>query len=79
MIAMATSPAFTAQGFKNTFRSMTSDTQQGSVMGKYVVEKLGAKKVVIVDDRTAYGQGLADEFEGRQGRRRQCGQARVHQ
>ncbi|MGR2662417.1 MULTISPECIES: branched-chain amino acid ABC transporter substrate-binding protein [Chromobacterium] len=63
MIAMATSPAFTAQGFKNTFRSMTSDTQQGSVMGKFVVEKLGAKKVVIVDDRTAYGQGLADEFE----------------
>lgn len=63
MIAMATSPVFTAQGFKNTFRSMTSDTQQGSVMGKFVVEKLGFKNVVIVDDRTAYGQGLADEFE----------------
>ncbi|HJV06525.1 MAG TPA: branched-chain amino acid ABC transporter substrate-binding protein [Chromobacteriaceae bacterium] len=63
MIAMATSPVFTAQGFKNTFRSMTSDTQQGSVMGKFVVEKLKAKNIVIVDDRTAYGQGLADEFE----------------
>ncbi|MFB0827263.1 branched-chain amino acid ABC transporter substrate-binding protein [Chromobacterium violaceum] len=63
MIAMATSPVFTAQGFKNTFRSMTSDTQQGSVMGKFAVEKLHAKKIVIVDDRTAYGQGLADEFE----------------
>ncbi|HJU49829.1 MAG TPA: branched-chain amino acid ABC transporter substrate-binding protein, partial [Pseudogulbenkiania sp.] len=63
MIAMATSPVFTAQGFKNTFRSMTSDTQQGSVMGKFVVDTLKAKKVVIVDDRTAYGQGLADEFE----------------
>ncbi|SCK29816.1 branched-chain amino acid ABC transporter substrate-binding protein [Vogesella sp. LIG4] len=63
MIAMATSPVFTTQGFKNTFRSMTSDTQQGSVMGKFVVDKLNAKKIVIVDDRTAYGQGLADEFE----------------
>ncbi|SMF08669.1 branched-chain amino acid ABC transporter substrate-binding protein [Pseudogulbenkiania subflava] len=63
MIAMATSPVFTSQGFKNTFRSMTSDTQQGSVMGKFVVDTLKAKKVVIVDDRTAYGQGLADEFE----------------
>ncbi|OWY37173.1 branched chain amino acid ABC transporter substrate-binding protein [Xenophilus sp. AP218F] len=63
MIAMATSPAFTAQGFKNTFRSMTSDTQQGGVMGRFVVENLKAKKIVIVDDRTAYGQGLADEFE----------------
>nr|WP_223879240.1 branched-chain amino acid ABC transporter substrate-binding protein [Chitinimonas arctica] len=62
-ISMATAPAFTHQGFKTTFRSMTSDTQQGSVMGKFVVEKLGAKKIAIIDDRTAYGQGLADEFE----------------
>lgn len=62
-IAMATAPAYTAQNFKTTFRSMTSDTQQGSVMGKFVVDKLGAKKIAIVDDRTAYGQGLADEFE----------------
>ncbi|MDC7699906.1 branched-chain amino acid ABC transporter substrate-binding protein [Vogesella indigofera] len=62
-VAMATAPAFTQQGYKTTFRSMTSDTQQGSVMGKFVVEKLAAKKIVIVDDRTAYGQGLADEFE----------------
>lgn len=63
MVAMATAPAFTQQGYKTTFRSMTSDTQQGSVMGKFVVEKLGAKNIVIIDDRTAYGQGLADEFE----------------
>lgn len=62
-IAMATAPALTAQGFKTTFRSMTSDTQQGSVMGQYVVSKLGAKKIAIIDDRSAYGQGLADEFE----------------
>lgn len=62
-IAMATAPAYTAQGFKTTFRSMTSDTQQGAVIGKFVVEKLKAKKVAIIDDRSAYGQGLADEFE----------------
>ncbi|MBE9607937.1 branched-chain amino acid ABC transporter substrate-binding protein [Chitinilyticum piscinae] len=62
-IAMATAPALTQQGFKTAFRSMTSDTQQGSVLGKYVVEKLGAKKIAVIDDRTAYGQGLADEFE----------------
>ncbi|PHV10510.1 branched-chain amino acid ABC transporter substrate-binding protein [Chitinimonas sp. BJB300] len=62
-IAMATAPAYTRQGFKTTFRSMTNDTQQGSVLGKYVVEKLGAKKIAIIDDRSAYGQGLADEFE----------------
>ena len=62
-VAMATAPAFTQQGFKTTFRSMTSDTQQGTVMGKFVVETLKAKKIAIIDDRTAYGQGLADEFE----------------
>lgn len=62
-IAMATAPAYTAQGYKTTFRSMTSDTQQGSVLGKFVVEKLNARQIAIIDDRTAYGQGLADEFE----------------
>ncbi|GAB3258844.1 branched-chain amino acid ABC transporter substrate-binding protein [Chitinimonas naiadis] len=62
-IAMATAPAYTAQGFKTTFRAMTSDTQQGSVMGGFVVKKLGMKTIAIIDDRTAYGQGLADEFE----------------
>lgn len=62
-VAMATAPAYTQQGFKTTFRSMTSDTQQGTVMGKFVVEVLKAKKMAIIDDRTAYGQGLADEFE----------------
>lgn len=62
-IAMATSPVFTQQGFKTVFRSMTSDSQQGLVLGKYAVEKLGYKTIGIIDDRTAYGQGLADEFE----------------
>jgi len=62
-ISMATAPEYTRQGFKTTFRMMTSDTQQGSVVGAYVVNKLGAKRIAIVDDRTAYGQGLADEFE----------------
>ncbi|QCP51501.1 branched-chain amino acid ABC transporter substrate-binding protein [Trinickia violacea] len=62
-IAMATAPEYTAQGFKTTFRMMTSDTQQGSVAGAFAVKSLGMKKIAIVDDRTAYGQGLADQFE----------------
>lgn len=62
-IAMATAPAYTQQGLKTTFRSMTSDTQQGSVMGAFVVGKLKAQRIAIIDDRSAYGQGLADEFE----------------
>jgi len=62
-IAMATSPEYTKQGYDTTFRMMTSDTQQGAAVGKFIVENLKAKKVAIIDDRTAYGQGLADEVE----------------
>lgn len=62
-IAMATSPEYTKQGYETTFRMMTSDTQQGAAVGKFMVENLKAKKVAIIDDRTAYGQGLADEVE----------------
>jgi branched-chain amino acid transport system substrate-binding protein len=59
----ATAIAYTASGYKTAFRVMTNDAQQGSVLGNYAVTKLGAKKVAIIDDRTAYGQGLADEVE----------------
>lgn len=59
----ATAIAYTAQGFKTAFRVMTNDRQQGKVLGEYAVKKLGAKRIAIIDDRTAYGQGLADEVE----------------
>jgi len=62
-IAMATSPEYTSQGYETAFRMMTSDTQQGAAVGKFMVETLKAAKVAIIDDRTAYGQGLADEVE----------------
>ncbi|NYT37058.1 branched-chain amino acid ABC transporter substrate-binding protein [Allopusillimonas soli] len=60
-IAMATSPEYTQQGYDTTFRMMTSDTQQGAADGEFIVKDLGAKKVALIDDRTAYGQGLADQ------------------
>jgi len=58
----ATAVAVTAQGYKSVFRTMANDSQQGKVLGEYAV-KSGARKIAIIDDRTAYGQGLADEFE----------------
>jgi branched-chain amino acid transport system substrate-binding protein len=58
----ATNVTLTQQGFPYIFRTMANDAQQGSVIGKYAASKLG-KKVAIIDDRTAYGQGLADEVE----------------
>jgi branched-chain amino acid transport system substrate-binding protein len=62
-IAMATAPEYTTQGYKTTFRMMTSDTQQGSVAGEFAAKTLKMKKIAIVDDRSAYGEGLADQFE----------------
>ncbi|MCC7006281.1 MAG: branched-chain amino acid ABC transporter substrate-binding protein, partial [Ottowia sp.] len=59
----ATAPEYTRQGFKTTFRMLPSDVQQGSAMGIYAVKGLGFKEIAIIDDRTAYGQGLADEFD----------------
>ena len=59
----ATAIAYTAQGFETAFRVMTNDEQQGKVLGHFAVTKLGAQRIAIIDDRTAYGQGLADEFE----------------
>lgn len=57
-----TSPKFTQQGYKVTYRLIANDTQQSVVMAKYTTSKLNAKKIAIIDDRTAYGQGLADAF-----------------
>jgi branched-chain amino acid transport system substrate-binding protein len=58
----ATAVAYTAQGFKTAFRVMANDAQQGKALGEYATQKLGAKKIAVLDDRTAYGQGIADEF-----------------
>lgn len=59
----ATAVAYTAQGYKTAFRVMANDAQQGQVLGRFAVTNMGAKRIAIIDDRTAYGQGLADEFE----------------
>src|SRR3990167_4866827 len=54
----ATNPKYTQQGYKTTFRVMANDVQQGKVLGEFAVQKLGAKTLAIIDDRTAYGQGV---------------------
>ncbi len=59
----ATNPQYTRQGFPGVFRMVADDTQLGGTLGRYAVETLGAKNVAVIDDRTAYGQGVADEFE----------------
>ena len=58
----ATNPKLTQQGFKTTFRVVANDGQLGGTLGRYAVKEVKAKSIAIIDDRTAYGQGVADEF-----------------
>jgi branched-chain amino acid transport system substrate-binding protein len=59
----ATNPKYTQQGFKSAFRVVAHDGQLGGTLGRYAVKDVKAKNIAIIDDRTAYGQGVADEFE----------------
>nr|WKF59392.1 Leucine-, isoleucine-, valine-, threonine-, and alanine-binding protein [Paraburkholderia busanensis] len=61
----SSNPAYTAQGFKTTFRLIASDAQQAPAIADFARKTLKVKTVAIVDDATAYGQGLATEFEKR--------------
>ncbi len=58
----ATNPKLTEQGFKNIFRVVGRDDQQGPAVAQYL-ESMKVKKVAVVDDATAYGEGLANEVE----------------
>ncbi|MDL2357590.1 MAG: branched-chain amino acid ABC transporter substrate-binding protein, partial [Pseudomonadota bacterium] len=58
----STSPKYTLQGFNTTFRVVANDTQLGRALGRYAVKGMAARRVAVIDDRTAYGQGLATEF-----------------
>ncbi len=58
----ATNPKYTQQGFKTAFRVVANDGQLGGTLGRYAVQVLKAKRVAVIDDRTAYGQGVAEEF-----------------
>lgn len=58
----ATNPKYTRQGYKTAFRVVADDTQLGGTLGRYAVKELKGKTFAVIDDRTAYGQGVAEEF-----------------
>ena len=59
----ATNPKYTRQGYAGAFRVVADDVHLGGTLGKYAVETLKGKIIAVIDDRTAYGQGVAEEFE----------------
>ncbi|HZW20347.1 branched-chain amino acid ABC transporter substrate-binding protein [Noviherbaspirillum sp.] len=63
MATVASNPKVTEQGFSYVYRVAANDIQLGGKMALYAAKELKVKRVAIVDDRTAYGQGLGNEFE----------------
>jgi branched-chain amino acid transport system substrate-binding protein len=59
----ATNPKYTRQGFKTAFRLVADDAHLGGTLGRYAVKDLKGKAIAVIDDRTAYGQGVAQEFK----------------
>lgn len=61
-VSVSTNVKYTRQKFKTAFRIMADDDKQGAALGRYATQKLQFKRFAVIDDRTAYGQGLADAF-----------------
>lgn len=59
----ATNPKYTRNGYKTAFRVVADDVHLGGTLGRYAVNTVKGKSIAVIDDRTAYGQGVAEEFE----------------
>lgn len=59
----STNPAVTQQGYENVFRLLANDDQDARAAAEYAVKTIKAKRIAVLDDRTAFGQGEADIFE----------------
>lgn len=62
VFTVASNPKVTEQGYAQLFRIGASDNQLGTKMAVYAAQDLKVKNVAVIDDRTAYGQGVAREF-----------------
>jgi branched-chain amino acid transport system substrate-binding protein len=58
----ASNPQYTRQRYNTTFRNVANDEQLGAALARYAVQTMQVKRIAVVDDRTSYGKGLADEF-----------------
>ena len=59
----ATNPKLTQQGYKTTFRMLANDNALGAGLALHAAKNLNLKRIAIIDDRTAYGQGVAEVFK----------------
>ncbi|MBI1953947.1 MAG: branched-chain amino acid ABC transporter substrate-binding protein [Candidatus Omnitrophica bacterium] len=59
---VSSNPDISRQGFDNLFRVCPTDDLQGPAGARFAIERLGAKRLFVIDDLTTYGRGLANEF-----------------
>ena len=59
----ATNPNLTKPGYKTTYRIIANDNALGAGLAFYAADALKLKRIAVIDDRTAYGQGVADVFK----------------
>ena len=57
----STNPTFTERKLWNVARVCGRDDQQGPVAAQYIAKTYGGKNIAILNDKTTYGKGLADE------------------
>lgn len=62
LLTVASNPKVTELGYPRLFRVGVNDAQVGAAMAVYAAKEMKAKHIAVVDDRSAYGQGLAQEF-----------------
>jgi branched-chain amino acid transport system substrate-binding protein len=62
LAAIASNPKITMQGYQYVYRVTPTDSALGGKMADYAAKELKVKRVAVVDDRTAYGTGIAEEF-----------------
>lgn len=63
MSTVGTNPKITAAGYPTVFRIVASDTQVGASVAGYAAKELKVRNIGVIDDRTAFGQGIAMEFK----------------
>jgi branched-chain amino acid transport system substrate-binding protein len=63
MSTVGTNPKITQGGYRSVFRIVASDSQVGASVASYAAKQLKVKNVGVIDDRTAFGQGIAAEFQ----------------
>jgi branched-chain amino acid transport system substrate-binding protein len=59
---MASNPKVTESGFTTIFRLTNRDDRKGPGLARYLMQKMGKTRALVIDDGTPYGIGLADQF-----------------